>query len=121
MGFRVAALNFILRTIHGVVWARDGLGFLLAWLWTSLLSVVQHKGKTLECIQEDVKLLEKIPMHLALIVTEEELCHEALARMVIWGFSSGMHYISLYDPSCESHGILIVLGFNWNYIFSRNH
>ncbi len=102
MGFGATALSFTLKTLHGLVWLRGSLGFLLTWLWTGLLYVIKHKGTKLECIQEDVRQLNKIPMHVALIVSEEQLSLYDLARMVVWSFSSGTHNISLYDPSGKS-------------------
>lgn len=101
MGLGDAALNLTLSAIHGLLLLRDSLCRLFAWLWTGILYLAQHKGTKLEYIQKDVKHLEKIPMHLALIVAEEEISNEDLARMVVWGFSSGTHYVSVYGHSSK--------------------
>ena len=104
MGVTEAAWTLSLRTVHCMVWLRESLAVLVAWLWISLLHAVKHKGTKLDCIQRDAKLLKKIPLHLALVVQEEDLSHSDLANLVIWAFSAGVHNVSLYDPNGKCVG-----------------
>ena len=99
MGFVDAVLDYSLRGLHSLIWLRENVALMLLWLWTSILYPVKHKGTKLECIQTDVKKLKKLPLHLALIVVEEEMSHLDLARLVTWSFSFGVHNVSLYDPN----------------------
>ena len=102
MGFSENVLSFSLRTVHWFLWLRESISFMVLWLWTSILYAVKHKGDKLECIQADAKQLKKIPMHLAVVVQEDELSHTDLAKVVAWSFSAGVHNVSLYDPKGES-------------------
>lgn len=79
-----------------MVWLRDGLYFSLVWLWAGLMHAAKHKGSKLECIQEDTRNLKKIPLHLALIIHEEQLSHNDLANVVMWAFAAGIHNVSIY-------------------------
>ena len=99
MGAMEAFWIFSLRTIHCIVWLRQSLAVTAAWVWTGLLHAMKHKGTKLECIQRDSKQLKKIPLHLALVVQEDDLSHSDLANLVVWAFSAGVHNVSLYDPN----------------------
>ncbi|XP_075993409.1 dehydrodolichyl diphosphate synthase complex subunit nus1 [Genypterus blacodes] len=49
----------------------------------------------------DGPFLEKLPVHISLLVTEEELSYADTARLVVWCMNVGIAYVSVYD----SHGI----------------
>ena len=91
-----------LRTVHLLFWLQESVGLMVAWVWASVLYAVKHKGTKLECIQGDMKELKKVPMHLAIVVQEEELSYSDLANIVVWSFSVGVRNVSLYDPKGES-------------------
>ena len=93
-------LKFTLVTVHAIVWLRDSTYYSLLWLWTALTYAAKHKGSKLESIQEDTRQLQKIPLHLALMIHEEEFSHTDLARIVTWAFASGIYNVSIYN----SHG-----------------
>ena len=99
MGVTEAVWVLSLRTVHCMAWLRESLAIMVAWLWTSLLHAVKHKGTKLDCIRRDAKQLKKIPLHLALVVLEGDVSHSDLANLVIWAFSAGVHNVSLYDPN----------------------
>lgn len=48
-------------------------------------------------LQSDVKRLEKLPVHIGLLVTEEELSYTDIANLVVWCMAVGISYISVYD------------------------
>lgn len=98
MGFAEGVLTVSLKTVHSFQWLRYSITYFFTWLWTAILYTVKHKGTKLESIQEDTKHLQKVPLHLAVIVQEEELSYDDLACVVVWAFAVGIHYVSLYDP-----------------------
>ncbi|XP_075940694.1 dehydrodolichyl diphosphate synthase complex subunit nus1 [Anarhichas minor] len=49
----------------------------------------------------DGKSLEKLPVHIGLLVTEEEPSYTDIANLVVWCMAVGISYVSVYDH----HGI----------------
>lgn len=49
----------------------------------------------------DGKSLEKLPVHIGLLVTEEEPSYTDIANLVVWCMAVGISYVSVYD----NHGI----------------
>lgn len=47
--------------------------------------------------QSDLACLEKLPVHIGLLVTEEELSYTDIATLVVWCMAVGISYISVYD------------------------
>ena len=99
MAFVEHVHRFTLGTLHLMLQLRASLSLLLAYLWSTLLLPFKHKGDKLELISADARRLAKLPLHLALIVQEEEVWPEDLARLVAWAFAVGVRYVSLYDHS----------------------
>ena len=83
------------------------ISYVLSWIWTSLIFIVKHKGTKLEAIQNDAHALEKLPLHLTVIVNErEEHLHiDDLARLVVWALAVGINTVSLYhsNGACRSN------------------
>lgn len=49
----------------------------------------------------DRSRVEKVPVHIGLLVTEEELSYTDIANVVVWCMALGMSYISVYDSCGE--------------------
>ena len=97
-----------LRIVHALQWLRETVQLMMVWIWEAVFyAALKHKGSKLECIQNDVKELRKIPMHIAVIVQEEELSYNDLANILVWSFSAGVHTVSLYDPRGKSESRLV--------------
>lgn len=47
--------------------------------------------------------LEKLPVHIGLLVTEEELSSTDIANLVVWCMAVGISYISVYDNCGKSY------------------
>ena len=92
-----------LNAIHALRWVRHATVAVCVWLWSSLLYLAKHKGSELKLIQKDVQRLEKLPLHLALVVNERQVSYSDLAKIVNWCFCVGIHYVTLYDPRGELH------------------
>lgn len=101
MGVTEGLLSFTLSTLHYSRMFKIYVGYALGWLWTSMLFVLKHKGTKLEAIQEDANTLNKIPLHIAILVNsrEEQLKLDDLARLVVWALASGINTVSLYSPN----------------------
>uniref|UniRef100_A0A3B5API9 ditrans,polycis-polyprenyl diphosphate synthase [(2E,6E)-farnesyldiphosphate specific] n=1 Tax=Stegastes partitus TaxID=144197 RepID=A0A3B5API9_9TELE len=50
----------------------------------------------------DGKALEKLPVHVGLLVAEEEPSYSDIANLVVWCMAVGISYVSVYD----NHGIV---------------
>ncbi|KAI8498654.1 regulation of mitotic centrosome separation, partial [Branchiostoma belcheri] len=62
----------------------------------------KHRKRNVHRIKSDSKALSKLPMHVGLVVVEEDFRYGDLASLVVWCAAMGISYISLYD----SQGIL---------------
>ena len=111
---RLGALN----SIHALRWLRHAVVTVWAWLWGSVLYLTKHKGSKLELIQRDVQELQKLPVHLALLVNERQISHSDLARLVNWCFCAGINYVSLYDPRGQ-HRYVLVFHIQFSYMHVR--
>ncbi|XP_064405142.1 dehydrodolichyl diphosphate synthase complex subunit nus1-like isoform X2 [Halichondria panicea] len=111
MGVTEGLLSFTLSTLHYSRMFKIYVGYALGWLWTSMLFVLKHKGTKLEAIQEDANTLNKIPLHIAILVNsrEEQLNLDDLARLVVWALASGINTVSLYSPNDTLNEKLITL------------
>ena len=87
-----------LNTIHALRWARHATVAMCVWIWSTLVYLAKHKGYELKLIHKDVQGLEKLPLHLALVVNERRVSYNDLARIVNWCFCAGIQYVTLYDP-----------------------
>jgi len=101
MSIAVGLAKFTLKTLHYLLWLRNSIGITFGWLWICILQITssKYKGKKLESITLDAKELEKIPQHLAVIVHEESISCDDLAKVSVWAFASGIRTVSLYDHS----------------------
>lgn len=52
--------------------------------------------------RRDGKALQKLPGHVGLVVTEEELSYADMASLVVWCMAVGISYVSVYDHDGEA-------------------
>ena len=104
-GYRRAALRLALDTVHFLLWLRHLLSWLAYGAWRLGKKMVKHKGTKLSCIVEDAKRLDKVPLHLALIVGEETLYVADIASAVCWAVAAGTQVVSLYDTKGEGMSV----------------
>lgn len=90
-----------LVALHSMLWLRDATSWLFAWVWTGIAHSIKHKGTKQEYIAADKKALRKVPQHLAIVVQEEHISSDDLARIAMWAFASDVLLVSLYDPYGE--------------------
>lgn len=90
--------RIVLHSIHLCARVRSIIA--LSWQWTVWFlsgGLFKHKGTKADLIQEDAKLLDKIPFHLAFVLTEKEHHYFNLVQLVCWAFTSGVQYVSVFD------------------------
>ena len=87
----------VLSLIHSMLWVKTSLIMLYGWLYLLLSSPFKHKGTKTEMIQRDAKQLQKIPLHLAIVISEPQIVYVDLAKMINWAFSLGVQFVSVYD------------------------
>lgn len=52
----------------------------------------------------DGRALQKLPLHVGLVVTEEEPSYADMASLVVWCMAVGISYVSVYDHNGERRG-----------------
>lgn len=52
-----------------------------------------------EFVSENISGVLKKPQHLVLILDEENILYEDLARLIIWSLAAGISYFSFYDKT----------------------
>ncbi len=100
-------LSFSLSTLHYSRMLKICLENALTWLFTSVLFVLNHKGTKLAAIQEDSQTLNKIPLHIAILINlrEDQINLDNVAKLTVWALASGINTVSLY----HSNGMLYIV------------
>lgn len=95
--YRPVLASITLHTVHYFASLRSALALFWGWTLSLLFGLLKHKGSKSDLIQKDAKLLEKIPYHLAFVVTEKEIRCDYLVQLISWSFLSGVQYVSVFD------------------------
>lgn len=57
------------------------------------------------------RTLEKLPIHVGLLITEEEIHYTDIANLVVWCMAVGISYVSVYDNQGKNHrGLHWIMG-----------
>lgn len=57
----------------------------------------KHKASRWAPWQSDSKAFSKLPVHIGLLVAEEEPSYTDVANLVVWCMTVGISYVSVYD------------------------
>ncbi|KAH3736428.1 dehydrodolichyl diphosphate synthase complex subunit nus1-like [Dreissena polymorpha] len=82
----------ILRIIHYVVALTT---FVKQWLLK--YPVFPFKKTDIASVQSDARKLKKLPLHLGLLVLEDEFSYADIARLILWSSAMGISFVSVYD------------------------
>ncbi|XP_041044799.1 dehydrodolichyl diphosphate synthase complex subunit nus1 [Carcharodon carcharias] len=105
----MALFELVWRVLHTVLslhrtlsaWFRNGMWAWKRWNPASLAFGFQNaknKGKSRRARwRSDGRSLKKLPLHLGLVVTEEESSYADIANLVVWCMAVGISYVSVYD------------------------
>ena len=68
-------------------------------VWLNRLKPVNlsFKKQTVSRFLHDSKNLKKLPIHMGVVIVEDEISYADIANIIIWSMAVGIHYISLYD------------------------
>ncbi len=92
----------LLQLIHCVI----GFGLFLRQLIFQfpLAYSVLSKKVAITKIRSDAKSLKKLPLHVGLVIAENEYSYSDLANIIVWSVALGISYISVYDINGEFDG-----------------
>ena len=91
----------VLNLIHSMLWMKTSLIMLYGWVYLLLSSPFKHKGTKTDMIQRDAKQLQKIPLHLAIVISEPQIAYVDLAKMINWAFILGVQFVCS-DELCKA-------------------
>ena len=92
---------YFLRLIHYVIALGEFLQHLVLRMPLHALFAPMKLKTTVATIQEDSKLLKKMPAHVGFLLVEDEFSMKDLANMIVWSVALGISYISVYDINGE--------------------
>ena len=88
-------LKPILLVTHYIIYLRS-----LIWSWllaySRQLMLPFHKN-TLQRIASDAKTLDKLPIHLGIVIVEDDISYTDIANIILWCMAMGISYVSVYD------------------------
>ena len=84
--------NLILRIVHYIL----ALGTFLK-LWIFRIPALAYKKSVPRTVQSDARSLKKLPIHVGLLILEDEISYSDIANVLLWSATMGMSYISVYD------------------------
>ncbi|RUS75691.1 hypothetical protein EGW08_016557 [Elysia chlorotica] len=100
---------YFLRLVHYVIALAEFLQYLVLRMpLYGLLASIKSKT-TASTINEDSKLLKKVPSHVGILVAEDEFSLKDLANVIVWSVALGISYISVYDINGEIKRNSVVL------------
>lgn len=56
-----------------------------------------------QSIRSDVAHLRKLPVHLGIVVLEDDLNVVDVAKIVVWAITAGISYVTIYDHKGKQH------------------
>ena len=89
-------LSLLLKLVHMICTLKD---IILNITLTLRKSLQLNVGKYLARGGGGVGELKRVPIHLGIVLVENEVSYKDLANMVIWCMLTGISYISIYDRS----------------------
>lgn len=84
--------SIILRLIHYVL----ALGTFLK-LWIFRVPALSYKKSVPRTVQSDARTFKKLPIHIGLLVLENDISYSDIANTLLWSAAMGVSYISVYD------------------------
>lgn len=84
--------NLILRLVHYIL----ALGTFLK-LWIFRIPALTFKKPVPRTVQSDARSLKKLPIHIGLVILENEISYSDIANTLLWSAAMGVPFISIYD------------------------
>ena len=87
-------LSLLLKLLHFLYALRDGIwNFTLTLKKPLQLNFAKHPARA------DSQQLKRVPMHIGIVLVEDDVSFKDLANVIIWCMLMGISYISIYDRS----------------------
>ncbi|XP_002735327.1 dehydrodolichyl diphosphate synthase complex subunit nus1-like [Saccoglossus kowalevskii] len=87
--------DVLLRLLHAILAVTF---FIQSCIWTAKKPLqFQYRKRTRDRLQSDARSLNKLPLHIGLLVLEDDISYTDVANIVVWCMTVGISYISLYD------------------------
>lgn len=93
--------TLLLRLVHYVISIGEFLYNLISWLPAQGLA---SKAKSLQKMQADSKILKRLPVHVGILIAEDEYHFKDLANLIVWSVTLGISYITVYDINGKAKG-----------------
>ena len=84
--------TLVLRIIHYIL----ALGTFLN-LWIFRIPALAYKRSVPKTVHSDARTLKKLPIHMGLLILEDEISYSDIANTLLWSAAMGVSYISVYD------------------------
>ena len=92
----MAIMSLLLKLVHFVYLLKNTV-FNFTYLLRKSLQLSFTKYHTR--VQADSGYLKRLPVHLGIVVVEDDVSFKDISNMVIWCMLMGITYISIYDRS----------------------
>lgn len=67
------------------------------------LSPLVKSPNSAASIRSDVAHTRKLPVHLGIVVLEDDLNVVDVAKIVVWAITAGISYVTIYDHKGKKH------------------
>ena len=82
--------------------------------WINYLKSISTRVKHCDIVRDGTKI-NKLPKHLGLIFTENELCLQDISKIVYWCFAVGLSEVSVYDLNGKWYSTEYVRTLNYEH------
>ena len=87
--------EFVLRLVHYILCLAQFLRQTVVHFSNPVGSL--FKKPPLGRIRSDARYLKKLPLHVGLVIVENEYSYRDIANVIVWSVALGISYISVYD------------------------
>ncbi|XP_077976949.1 dehydrodolichyl diphosphate synthase complex subunit Nus1-like isoform X2 [Glandiceps talaboti] len=98
--------GLLLRLVHAVIFVKI---WVVAWICNLKKAFQYHPKRTRMKLKNDSKTLKKLPLHIGIVVVEDDVSFPDISNIVVWCMALGISFISLYDTAGEVNRIHINL------------
>ncbi|XP_077976948.1 dehydrodolichyl diphosphate synthase complex subunit Nus1-like isoform X1 [Glandiceps talaboti] len=88
--------GLLLRLVHAVIFVKI---WVVAWICNLKKAFQYHPKRTRMKLKNDSKTLKKLPLHIGIVVVEDDVSFPDISNIVVWCMALGISFISLYDTA----------------------
>ena len=93
--FKMTVFRLFLILIHWIISLKD----LVVIFYDRLMQLIPFakSQNSATGIKSDAAHLKKLPVHLGIVVLEDDLNVADIAKIVVWAITAGISYVTIYD------------------------